>query len=201
MKNSNPSTYLLSMLVLVSLQVNASLETWGQKLDLTIPSLETPSTSVLDSRDKQEIMMGWTCCYQKKHIDSVRLEHLLQSTEFSLRENQKKLIFTPRFDLADPPSNLDWTLFVTLQLLDVYTTLYGLKYECVEEANPLFGENPTPERLFFYKVGLLTPALEYDRKHGNLNKASIRGTNSFMTLVIGNNVNVIHKAKKSCKKR
>ena len=65
----------------------------------------------------------------------------------------------------------------------------------------MFGENPTPERLFFYKVGLLTPALEYDRKHGNLNKASIRGTNSFMTLVIGNNVNVIHKAKKLCKKR
>jgi hypothetical protein len=115
--------------------------------------------------------------------------------------NQRKFEYTPRWELIDPPTTGDWVVFTTLQFLDVWSTIYGLKYECVKEANPLFGEKPTPERLFFYKVGVLTPALEYDRKHGNLNQASIQSTNRFMTLVIGNNLNVIHRAKSRCKKR
>jgi hypothetical protein len=146
-------------------------------------------------------MMGWTCCYQKKHIDSVRLEHSLKSTEYWLKVNQRKFEYLPQWELVDPPSTGDWVVFTTLQLLDVLTTIRGLEYDCVRESNPLFGEKPTPERLFFYKVGLLTPALEYDRKHGNLNAASIQSTNKFMTLVIGNNLNVIQRAKNRCKKR
>ena len=55
--------------------------------------------------------------------------------------------------------------------------------------------------MFLYKVAVLTPALEYDRRNGHLNQASIQGTNTFMTFVIANNLNVIHKAKKLCKKR
>ena len=103
--------------------------------------------------------------------------------------------------MIDPPSNLDWTILIFLQVADIWTTYTGLKYDCVEEANPIFGKSPTVNDMFLYKVAILTPALEYDRRNGHLNKASIRGTNTFMTLVIGNNMNVIHKAKKSCKKR
>ena len=43
----------------------------------------------------------------------------------------------------EPPSKLDWTIFYTLQILDVYTTYDGLKYDCVKETNPIFGKNPT----------------------------------------------------------
>ena len=39
------SIFLLSMSALVSAQENVLLETWGQKLDLTIPSSEMQSTS------------------------------------------------------------------------------------------------------------------------------------------------------------
>ena len=38
------SIFLLSMSALVSAQENALSETWGQNLDLTIPSLEMQST-------------------------------------------------------------------------------------------------------------------------------------------------------------
>ena len=118
-----------------------------------------------------------------------------------LKVNPKRFEYTHQWELIDPPTTGDWVVFTTLQFLDVWSTIHGLKYECIKEANPLFGENPTPERLFFYKVGLLTPALEYDRKHGNLNAASIRSTNRFMVLVIGNNLNVISRAKNRCEKR
>ena len=58
MKNLNLSIFLLSMSVSVLAQENALSETWGQNLDLTIPSLEMQSTSVLDSRDKIAITKG-----------------------------------------------------------------------------------------------------------------------------------------------
>tara|TARA_B000000475_G_scaffold192543_1_gene155736 strand:- start:1176 stop:1457 length:282 start_codon:yes stop_codon:yes gene_type:complete len=91
-------------------------------------------------------------------------------------------------------------LFVTLQLADIYTTYRGLKYACIEEANPLFGKRPTVNDMFFTKMAVLTPAIQYDRKNGNLNKRTIRSTNAFMAIVIGNNLNVTHRAKRTCKK-
>ena len=118
-----------------------------------------------------------------------------------LRESPKGFEYTHHWELVDYPSNYDWSLFIFLQVADIYTTYRGLKYECVEEANPLFGKNPTVETMAMYKFAVLTPAIQYDRKHGNLNKASIRGTNSFMMFVIGNNLNVLERAKNRCNKR
>jgi len=90
---------------------------------------------------------------------------------------------------------------IFLQVADVYTTYRGLKYDCVEEANPIFGKSPTVSDMVMYKFALLTPAIQYDRQNGDLNKASIRQMNTFMSLVIGNNMNVIHKAKRYCNKK
>ena len=80
-------------------------------------------------------------------------------------------------------------------MLDIYTTYRGLQYNCVEEANPIFGKQPSVNDMFFTKFAVLTPAIQYDRRNGNLNKHSIRSTNTFMAIVIGNNMNVINKRK------
>ena len=188
------------MSALVSAQESVLSETWGQKLDLTIQSSEMPLTWELDLRDKQEIMMGWTCCYRKELIDYVHQEHLEKSTGYLLKVNPKRFEYTHHWELIDHPTNFDWTLFVTLQLADIYTTYRGLKYACIEEANPLFGKRPTVNDMFFTKMAVLTPAIQYDRKNGNLNKRTIRSTNAFMAIVIGNNLNVTHRAKRTCKK-
>ena len=201
MKNLLLSTCLLLMSGLALAQENVLSATWGQNLDLTIPSLEMPSTLGLDSKVKHEIMLGWTCCYRKELITAVHHEALWKSIEYSSRVNQRRYEYTHRWELIDHPTNFDWTLFVSLQLLDIYTTYRGLKYDCVEEANPLFGRQPTVNDMFFTKVAVLTPAIQYDRKHGNLNKRTIRSTNTFMALVIGNNMNVIHRADRLCQKR
>ena len=115
--------------------------------------------------------------------------------------NPKRLEYSHQWELSDPPSNRDWTIFVFLQFADVWSTYHGLKYDCVEEGNPIFGKDPSVDTMFFYKIAVLTPAIEYDRRNGDLNKRSIQGTNTFMTLVLANNLNVKHKAKKLCKKR
>ena len=201
MKNFLLSISLLLMSALASAQENVLSETWGQKLDLTIPSLETQSTWVLDSKVKQEIMMGWTCCYRKELINYVQTEHSWKSIESKLKENPKRFEYTHQWELVDYPTNFDWTLFVTLQLLDIYTTYRGLQYDCVEEANPIFGRRPTVSDMALTKFAVLTPAIQYDKKNGNLNKRTIRSTNAFMAIVIGNNYNVIHKADRLCQKR
>ena len=91
-------------------------------------------------------------------------------------------------------TSFDWTLFVSLQLLDIYTTYRGLKYDCVEETNHCLADGGTTvSDMALTKFAVLTLTIQYDRKHSNLNKRTIRSTNTFMALVIGNNMNVMHK--------
>ena len=118
-----------------------------------------------------------------------------------LKVNPKRFEYTHRWELIDPPSNRDWTLFFFLQVADIWSTYHGLKYDCVEEANPIFGKDPSVDTMLLYKIAVLTPAFDYDRRNGNLNKASIRGTNTFMFMVLANNLNVKQRAKRYCNKR
>ena len=175
--------------------------TWGQNLDLTIPSLEMPSTLVLDSRDKQEIMMGWTCCYRKTLIDSVHQEHFLKSTEFWSKEKQRKLPYTLQLELSDPPSDIDWSIFIALQILDVWTTHRALKYDCIKEANPFLGERPSVERMMLTKVAIITPSVQIDLKSDNLKRQDFRLMNRIMGFVVVHNYNLGSKAQHKCNKR
>ena len=192
MKNSNHSASLLSMWVLVLTLGSVSLETWGQNLDLTIPSLEMPSTLVLDSKDKREIMMGWTCCWDKKHISSVQTEHSLESTLLQLKENQNQSWFT----LSEPVSSFQWTTFITLQLLDMYSTYRGLQYDCVQETNPLFGERPSVSKMFFVKASVLYPIMTTEMQQPVMNRQDMRDVNTLMTIVVLNNRHVENKSKR-----
>ena len=204
LKNLKTMVFLALMSASVSTQGSALLGTWEANYDLTIPSSETLSISHHDSKAKREIMMGYECCYRQELLDAVRMDYSLKSMQSRLRENPKLLRssrFDLRWELVDPPSEFDWTVFVTLQVLDIYTTYRGLKYDCVEEANPLFGKRPSVSDMALYKFAILTPAFQYDKRHGNLSKASLRGTNTFMMFVIGNNLNVVQRADSRCQKR
>jgi hypothetical protein len=103
-------------------------------------------------------MMGWTCCWAKKHIDSVHLEHSLKLTESRLKENPKWLLFT-QSDFHESQEALYWTLFWTFQALDVYTTYEGLKCEGVEEKNPLFPDEPKLLQIILTKAILIAPII------------------------------------------
>jgi len=185
------------MLGLVSLQANASLETWGQNLDLTIPSLEMQSTWELDSKVKQEIMMGLTCCYRKELINYVQTEHSQKLTESMLKGNQRRLQFT----LHEPITDWQWTAFVTLQFLDIYTTYKGLQYNCVIELNPILGEQPSVMKMGVTKFVILYPAMMAEKQNQTLTRDDMRTINYAMTLVIANNNAVGNRAKRNCYKR
>ena len=196
MKNSNHSASLLSMWVLALTLVSVSLETWGQNLDLTIPSLEMPSPLVLDLKDKQEIMMGWTCCWDKKLISSVQTEHSQKLIQLQLKENQNQSWFT----LSEQPSSLQWTAFISLQFADIYTTYRGLKYDCVKELNPFLGESPSVPQMFAFKTAVLIPAINSDIKNERITPYDMNQMNFLMSMVIASNLDILKDAKERCRK-
>jgi len=197
--NLRTKVYLGLILALVSIPVHASLETWALKNDLTIPSLEMPSISVLDSKAKQEIMMGFECCWDPKHIEAVKREHSLKSIESLLKENPKKSQFIVP-SLIEPISTKQWITFTTLQLADIYTTYRGLKYDCVFEINPIAGERPSVPKMFFIKTAVLWPALQSDIKRQAFESEDINNINLIMAMVVGNNYNVWRGAERNCTK-
>ena len=181
----------------VSVQANELSETWGPNLDLTIQSSEMPSTSVLDSKAKHAITRGWTCCYRKELINSVQIEHSQKLIELRLREKRNE----SQFLLVDPITNAQWATMISLQLADIYTTYRGLQYDCVKELNPIAGERPSVQKMFFMKTVILAPAIEYDLKREALTSKAMDEINLMMALVIGNNYNVWRRADKRCEKR
>ncbi len=117
--------------------------------------------------------------------------------ELRLREKKNE----SQFLLVDPITNAQWATMIGLQLADIYTTYRGLKYDCVKELNPLAGERPSVQRMFFLKTVILAPAIEYDLKREALTSKAMDEINLMMALVIGNNYNVWRGADKKCNKR
>ena len=117
--------------------------------------------------------------------------------QLQLKERQNQSWFT----LSEEPSNFQWTAFYTLQLLDIYSTYRGLQYDCVYEMNPFVGESPSVSRMFFIKTAILTPALEMDRREGNLTAEVFNEMNFLMSVVVANNLDQVRQARKYCNKR
>ena len=115
--------------------------------------------------------------------------------ESKLKENQNLSLYTHQ--LIEP---ISWATFASLQLIDVYTTYRGLKYDCVNETNPVFGEHPSVDRMLITKSLLLTPAITADLRNERLEREHIHELNTFVFLVILNNIHVTNQAKKYCKK-
>ena len=199
-KNLKNKVYLGLILALVLIPEHVSSETWDQNLDLTIPLSEMPSTWALDSKAKREIMMGFECCWDQKHIEAVKKEHSLKSIEFLLKENPRKSQYILP-SLIEPISTTQWITFTTLQLADIYTTYRGLKYNCVKELNPITGENPSVPKMFFVKTAVLWPAIQSDAKGQTLDSNAINSINFLMSMVVANNYNVWRGAERNCSKR
>ena len=178
------------MSALVSAQENVLSETWAQKLDLTIQSSEMPSISVLDSKVKQEIMMGLTCCYRNELIDYVHQEHSKKLIGLKLKEKKNELQFTLHYR----PEDYQIIYFTTLQLLDIYSTYHAVKYDCIKESNPFLPKQPTIIEMVALKTAILSPT----KNHWSFN--DFREVNGITTLVVLQNFQLWDKAKSRCNK-
>lgn len=145
----------------------------------------------LTQTQKQLIMWGETCCYSQEVIDSV------QVPTYKYQPYTFDLDLPP---LREPASNLSWSVFYTLQILDVYTTERSLQYSCVEELNPILGTSPNVKDIIGLKVLLLGPTIWYANKYGTLTDRELAGMNFLMSSVVANNFDVWAEARDTCDK-
>lgn len=145
----------------------------------------------LSLTQKQFILAGNYCCYSEETINGVLLE------QYKMPRHKTH----PQLDLDftfEPADNLQWTIFFTLQILDVYTTKEALKYDCVEELNPLLGKRPSTNEIIMLKLILLGPTL-YSQWRDIENK-ELYAPNFIMAHVIANNYDVLSSARSKCNK-
>lgn len=87
--------------------------------------------------------------------------------------------------------------FITLQVLDIYSTYRALKYNCVMEMNPILGDVPTiPQMVLLKSIAqgyVISNDTVSDRAYAFMNVGS--------TLVVVNNYQVWNKARKKCTRR
>ena len=100
--------------------------------------------------------------------------------------------------LTEPITDFQWGTFVSLQLLDIYTTYKGLQYDCVYETNPLFGERPSVMKMGVTKLVILTPAIISEQNNHTLSRENMTDINLLMGLVVLNNASVANRAQNNC---
>ena len=155
---------------------------------LTLPLFLIAEEGVsLTATQKAFILQGETCCYSQEVIDSV------QVPTYKYQPYTFDLDLPP---LKEPASDLSWSVFYTLQILDVYTTERALQYSCVEELNPILGTSPNVKDIIGLKVLLLAPSLWYNNKYGPvITDDDLGGMNFLMLAVVANNFEVWSDAK------
>tara|TARA_X000001036_G_scaffold400296_1_gene404561 strand:- start:136 stop:519 length:384 start_codon:yes stop_codon:yes gene_type:complete len=124
------------------------------------------------------------------------MEHIEKSIKYSSREKVRKSVSS--LQLTEPITDFQWGTFVSLQLLDIYTTYKGLQYDCVYETNPLFGERPSVMKMGVTKFVILYPAMVAEQKNQTLSRENLTEINFLMSLVILNNADVANRAQNNC---
>lgn len=90
--------------------------------------------------------------------------------------------------------------FYLIHALDVYSTVKGLKWDCIYEQNPLLPNNPSTESLILFKfatIGLLKSIYRDDPAWDAFIKASTYATGT----VVVSNFKITSDARKDCNRR
>lgn len=123
----------------------------SDNLDLSVPDVHLPSTMPVYTRAVQDIKIGWLCCYNNSLVARAKTDLAIQQigVQYQTEQNQIYYKFMPDTDRTD------WILFYTIQALDVHSSIQGLKYSCITEANPFLPPVPHRDHLMLHKVALM----------------------------------------------
>jgi len=113
----------------------------------------------------------------------------------ALKQDQTKSLL-PKFEMYKRPKDWQWSLFWTLQALDVLTTSEGLGYDCISELNPLLGERPSTLRLVAHK-GIIF-GTSWNNFIENTSENDLTMANFITGVAVINNIDVINSAKRNC---
>ena len=180
-----------------------------------------PFISELSEARKELIRLGHTAPYNQLTVQRVvvgkarimpngAIINLPHGPEFVPTLNQ--LRYDPKWQVKEKPNYTieHWTerekliidtIFWTSQILDVYSTYRGMKYDCLVEANPLLDDVPDVPEMIGLKLVVIGGL-------GNLAKDDVNfwygwklSAATTTSIVVANNFRLLDKAQRSCQRR
>jgi hypothetical protein len=128
--------------------------------------------------------------YSKEYLEKIHYkEPVFETEKFNIKLEEKETV-----------SPWHWKVFWTLQALDVYTTVKGMEYDCVYEANILLPRKPDTNDLIRHKAIVFIPTFQLFPPNSLADKDLYLST-IITASGVANNFEVLRKAKtKGCKK-
>jgi len=180
-----------------------------------------PFISELSESRKRLIALGHHAPYSQETIQRVvvgkaqimpngAIINLPHGPEFVPTLNQ--LRYDPKWQVKEQPNYAidQWTekekqiidyIFWTSQILDVYSTYRGLKYDCIYEANPLLGKKPEVSEMIGLKLSIIGGLGYLAKRDENFWYGWKFGAGITTSMVTANNFRLLRKAQRECKRR
>jgi len=180
-----------------------------------------PFISELSEPRKRLIALGHHAPYSQETIQRVvvgkaqimpngAIINLPHGPEFVPTLNQ--LRYDPKWQVKEQPNYAidHWTekekqiidyIFWTSQILDVYSTYRGLKYDCIYEANPLLGRKPEVSEMIGLKLSIIGGLGYLAKRDENFWYGWKFGAGITTSMVTANNFRLLRKAQRECKRR
>jgi hypothetical protein len=180
-----------------------------------------PFISELSEPRKRLIALGHHAPYSQETIQRVvvgkaqimpngAIINLPHGPEFVPTLNQ--LRYDPKWQVKEQPNYAidQWTekekqiidyIFWTSQILDVYSTYRGLKYDCIYEANPLLGKKPEVSEMIGLKLSIIGGLGYLAKRDENFWYGWKFGAGITTSMVTANNFRLLRKAQRECKRR
>ena len=128
--------------------------------------------------------------------ESLDFDRIARDSELIAASEQQARLRNPFYglELREPLEPAHISLFVLMNLLDVYTTMEGTTYPCVREANPLLPVQPSLEEVLLLKslAGWLL------LKEKETNPQIIKEVTFITSIAVVNNYDVIQRAMDTC---
>ena len=145
------------------------------------------------------IRLGYHAPYNEQTINSVILAEYNHQYKLPLdlvKEPQHNMIMW-----SDKQKTFIDVLFWSSQVLDIYSTYRGLKYDCLRESNPFLNELPSiPEMIRLKGLGILV-FYKWTEKDKGFWYGWKLGNGVTTSLVAANNFRLLNKAQRECNRR
>lgn len=128
--------------------------------------------------------------------ESLDFDRISRDGELIAASEQQARLRNPFYglELREPLEPKHISLFVLMNLLDVYTTMEGTTYPCVREANPLLPAQPSLEEVLLLKSLASWLAIS----HRETNPQVIKEVTFITSIAVINNYDVIQRAMDTC---
>ena len=165
-------------------------------LILFLPLLSFSASASLSQQQIHAIQNGWHAPFSDETVKQVVGYPKVNIPEFEYNIP----IYVPQNYWEEPVDKWMWVLFWGIHLADIYSTYEGVKWDCIEEANPLLPSIPTIAEMATLKGVILFPtygAIGYE----NITRGELIAPLLLGAFVVDNNLKLTRKAKKRCNLR